>query len=63
MIRVLGGNDFYDHLGAGAGASRGMSYATKRRIRSPLDCDFFELLQKIDPGGWPGLTRRFAYME
>ena len=33
----------------GAGASRAVSYASKRRILSPLDCDFFELLQKIEP--------------
>jgi hypothetical protein len=33
----------------GAGASRAVSYASKRRILSPLDSDFFELLQKIEP--------------
>src|SRR2546426_403676 len=33
----------------GAGASRAVSYAKKRSIRSPLDSDFFELLQKIEP--------------
>jgi hypothetical protein len=33
----------------GAGASRAVSYASQRRIISPLDSDFFELLQKIEP--------------
>ena len=33
----------------GAGASRAVSYAGERRILSPLDSDFFELLQKIEP--------------
>lgn len=33
----------------GAGASRSASYAATRRILSPLDSDFFELLQKIEP--------------
>ena len=33
----------------GAGASRAVSYARKRRVRSPLDSDFFELLQKVEP--------------
>lgn len=33
----------------GAGASRAVSYARKRPIRSPLDSDFFELLQKVEP--------------
>ncbi len=32
----------------GAGASRGVSYADKRSIQSPLDSDFFELLQKVE---------------
>jgi hypothetical protein len=32
----------------GAGASRAVSYAGKRPIRSPLDSDFFELLQKVE---------------
>jgi len=32
----------------GAGASRAVSYAGKRSIRSPLDADFFELLQKVE---------------
>jgi hypothetical protein len=32
----------------GAGASRAVSYAGKRAIRSPLDADFFELLQKVE---------------
>jgi len=32
----------------GAGASRAVSYASKRPIRSPLDSDFFELLQKVE---------------
>jgi len=30
----------------GAGASRAVSYAGKRSTRSPLDADFFELLQR-----------------
>jgi hypothetical protein len=33
----------------GAGASRAVSYAEKREVRSPLDSDFFELLQKVAP--------------
>jgi hypothetical protein len=33
----------------GAGASRSVSYARKRQVLSPLDSDFFELLQKIEP--------------
>src|SRR4030095_11113918 len=33
----------------GAGASRAVSYAGERRVLSPLDSDFFELLQKIEP--------------
>lgn len=33
----------------GAGASRGASYASERPILSPLDSDFFELLQKVEP--------------
>ena len=32
----------------GAGASRAVSYAGKRSTRSPLDADFFELLQKVE---------------
>jgi hypothetical protein len=32
----------------GAGASRAVSYASKRPIRSPLDSDLFELLQKVE---------------
>lgn len=33
----------------GAGASRGVSYALSRPILSPLDGDFFELLQRLRP--------------
>jgi len=33
----------------GAGASRGVSYAKQREIPSPLDRDFFDLLQRFDP--------------
>ena len=33
----------------GAGASRGVSYASKRSIPSLLDTDFFELLQRVEP--------------
>jgi hypothetical protein len=33
----------------GAGASRGVSYARQRDIPSPLDRDFFDLLQRFDP--------------
>lgn len=33
----------------GAGASRAVSYARNRAILSPLDSDFFELLQKLEP--------------
>jgi hypothetical protein len=33
----------------GAGASRGVSYARDREIPSPLDRDFFDLLQRLDP--------------
>ncbi len=33
----------------GAGASRGVSYAQDRPILSPLDSDFFELLQRLHP--------------
>jgi SIR2-like protein len=33
----------------GAGASRAVSYASKRSIPSPLDADFFDLLQRIEP--------------
>lgn len=33
----------------GAGASRAVSYAPKMPSRSPLDSDFFELLQKVEP--------------
>lgn len=33
----------------GAGASRGVSYARTREIQSPLDRDFFDLLQRLDP--------------
>jgi hypothetical protein len=35
----------------GAGASRGVSYAKTRDIPSPLDRDFFDLLQRLDPNG------------
>jgi len=33
----------------GAGASRAVSYARNRPILSPLDSDFFELLQRLEP--------------
>jgi len=33
----------------GAGASRAASYARNKPIRSPLDSDVFELLQKLEP--------------
>lgn len=33
----------------GAGASRGVSYAGHRKIKSPLDRDFFEWLKRFDP--------------
>lgn len=33
----------------GAGASRGVSYARDREVLSPLDRDFFDLLQRLDP--------------
>jgi hypothetical protein len=33
----------------GAGASRAVAYAEERSLRSPLDSDFFELLQKLEP--------------
>jgi len=33
----------------GAGASRGVSYARVRDVPSPLDRDFFDLLQRFDP--------------
>jgi SIR2-like domain len=33
----------------GAGASRAVSYAQKKSFRSPLDSDFFELLQRMEP--------------
>jgi hypothetical protein len=32
----------------GAGASRGVSYAHQGRIPSPLDGDFFDLLQRLE---------------
>jgi hypothetical protein len=32
----------------GAGASRGVSYARQREVASPLDRDFFDLLQRFD---------------
>ncbi len=32
----------------GAGASRGVSYARQRDVPSPLDRDFFDLLQRLD---------------
>jgi hypothetical protein len=32
----------------GAGASRGVSYAREREVPSPLDRDFFDLLQRFD---------------
>jgi len=49
MIRALAGNDSYDHFGArGGGKSWGvLCYQAANSF--PLDCDFFELLQKIDP--------------
>src|SRR5437588_5050589 len=34
----------------GAGASRGASYAETCDIQSPLDADFFDLLQRVDAG-------------
>jgi hypothetical protein len=34
----------------GAGASRAVSYARKSDVQSPLDKDFFDLLQRLDPG-------------
>jgi hypothetical protein len=34
----------------GAGASRGVSYAETCDIQSPLDADFFDLLQRVDVG-------------
>lgn len=34
----------------GAGASRGVSYADKYDIQSPLDADVFDLLQRVDAG-------------
>jgi len=34
----------------GAGASRGVSYADKCDIQSPLDTDFFDLLQRVEGG-------------
>jgi hypothetical protein len=33
----------------GAGASRGVSYARKTDVPSPLDRDFFDLLQRLEP--------------
>jgi SIR2-like domain len=33
----------------GAGASRGVSYARQASFPSPLDYDFFDLLQRLDP--------------
>jgi hypothetical protein len=33
----------------GAGASRGVSYANRGDIPSPLDYDFFDLLQRLNP--------------
>lgn len=33
----------------GAGASRGVSYARKTDVASPLDRDFFDLLQRLEP--------------
>jgi hypothetical protein len=33
----------------GAGASRGVSYWREMPIRSPLDRDYFDLLQRFDP--------------
>ena len=38
-------------LALGAGASRGVSYARSRQIMSPLDRDFFDLLQRLEPQG------------
>lgn len=37
----------------GAGASRAVSYASMRSIPSPLDSDFFELLQRVEPSAEP----------
>jgi hypothetical protein len=34
----------------GAGASRGVSYAEECDIQSPLDADFFDLLQRVEAG-------------
>jgi hypothetical protein len=34
----------------GAGASRGVSYRNDADIQSPLDSDFFDLLQRVDAG-------------
>ena len=33
----------------GAGASRSVSYARKNEVPSPLDRDFFDLLQRLEP--------------
>jgi hypothetical protein len=33
----------------GAGASRGVSYSDRGGIQSPLDSDFFDLLQRLEP--------------
>src|SRR5437899_711099 len=39
-------------LVCGAGASRGVSYADQVDIQSPLDADFFDLLQRVEaPAG------------
>jgi hypothetical protein len=34
----------------GAGASRAVSYADEAEVPSPLDADFFDLLQRVEPG-------------
>lgn len=34
----------------GAGASRGVKYAHQGKVPSPLDGDFFDLLQRLEPG-------------
>lgn len=33
----------------GAGASRAVSYADEAEVLSPLDADFFDLLQRVEP--------------
>lgn len=54
MVDSCGVRDSRTALILGAGASRGVSYAHLGAYPSPLDSDFFDLLQRLTPNPKPG---------